>query len=78
MSKGYYVIGREESDVNNSFNNIYGFNANLEEPNTSFTISGNGNDSYFLSVDVSDISAGRNSRIDIYGEIGINGFTSDN
>ena len=70
-AKGYYAID------DGNFNSKYGISADLT-PGSFSTIAGNGNDTYFISLDVNDGDDGRNSVVDIYGEMGINAFTGDN
>jgi hypothetical protein len=66
--KAYFTISRETA-----FNSAYGFLPNINDPEIAETIAGNGNDSYFISIDNTDNQALRNSMFDIYGEIGIDG-----
>ncbi|NBC58417.1 MAG: T9SS type A sorting domain-containing protein [Bacteroidetes bacterium] len=64
-AKGYYTIGNE------NFNTKYGISADLIDSSFAGTIAGNGDDSYFLAISVTDGNEGRNSIVDLYGEIGV-------
>lgn len=69
-AKGYYTIGRGH---NNAFFSNYNFDPDLSDPEIAETIAGNGDDSYFISTNVSDGNEGRNSIIDLYGAISVDG-----
>ena len=70
-AKGYYIISQLSPT---DFNNLYGVDSNVDA-----FILGNGNDSYYLSTSasISDSNVAISTLFDIYGEIGINGFTND-
>lgn len=70
-AKGYYIIGRETD-----FDDNYDFLPDLEDTSIAGTIAGNGDDSYFISTNVNDGNDGRNSIIDLYGEIGVQATSS--
>jgi hypothetical protein len=70
-AKGYYIL----SQLNpTDFNTAYGISSDIQG-----SLLGNGNDSYYLSTSasVSDSNVAISTLFDIYGEVGINGFTND-
>ena len=69
-AKGYFVIGQ---GAFNYFIDTYGFTPEQLDADAGGTIAGNGDDPYFISLDdTSDIKL-KNSAIDIYGVIDVDG-----
>ncbi len=69
-AKGYFIIGKDTD-----FNNLYGFNPDNTDLADPATVSGNGDDSYFISKNgpAGNGTALKNSRIDIYGVLEVDG-----
>lgn len=64
-AKGYYTIGEEAN-----FNSTYGFDPNHDDNEDFATVSGNGNDAYFISTDDTNDITLESTIIDLYGEVG--------